>query len=166
MGFGYCRYFLWGHEHYVVAYGNDVLESILLLEKNAPNAPNDAILMPIARNAIKWIIEGNVSKTPFKLKATPFQKLVFETLNKVPQGYVTTYKEVAKAIGCGSPRAVGQALKRNSVPLFIPCHRVVANDRTLGGYSCGIALKEHLLKKEGVVILENKVEKRHVLRNL
>jgi methylated-DNA-[protein]-cysteine S-methyltransferase len=83
---------------------------------------------------------------------TDFQRMVLRTVSEVPRGEVITYGELAKRIRKPrAARAVGQALGRNPIPIVIPCHRVIASDGTLGGYSGerGIATKEALLKLEG-----------------
>jgi methylated-DNA-[protein]-cysteine S-methyltransferase len=46
---------------------------------------------------------------------------------------------------------VGQALKRNPLPIILPCHRIVASDGSLGGFSCGVDIKEWLLRHEGAI---------------
>ena len=89
------------------------------------------------------------------MEPTPFQAVVYEATRRIPRGRVTTYKTLADAIGCRSPRAVGQALKRNPFAPEVPCHRVIASGLTLGGFRgtrSGTALhdKEHLLRQEGV----------------
>ena len=86
---------------------------------------------------------------------TPFQKRVYDAVSLIPSGFVSTYKEVAVAIGCGSARAVGQALRRNPHAPAVPCHRVIASDLTLRGFygktsEEALAPKEGLLKAEGV----------------
>ncbi len=85
---------------------------------------------------------------PFRLRGTPFQQRVWRETASIPRGETATYGELARRLGCPSPRAVGQALKANPLPLIIPCHRVVARDGP-GGYSCGLRLKTHLLRLEG-----------------
>lgn len=82
---------------------------------------------------------------------TPFQRRVYEALLKIPKGQVRTYAQVARMIGRPkAARAVGQALKRNRWAPAIPCHRVIASDGTLGGYSGpgGLARKRRLLARE------------------
>ncbi len=85
---------------------------------------------------------------------TIFQKRVYGLVKKIPKGKITTYKEIAKALN-SSPRAVGQALKRNPFPINIPCHRVIKSDGSLGGYKGKVnsKLKKELLEKEGVEII-------------
>ena len=65
---------------------------------------------------------------------TEFQRRVYLELLKVPSGETITYGELARRIGCRSPQAVGQALKRNPFAPEVPCHRVVAANGSLGGY--------------------------------
>ncbi|MDD5496150.1 MAG: MGMT family protein [Candidatus Omnitrophica bacterium] len=82
---------------------------------------------------------------------TPFQKKVYAAVLDIPSGEVRSYKWVAKKISHRrSYRAVGNALNKNPYPLMIPCHRVVASDGKIGGYSRGVALKKRILKAEGV----------------
>lgn len=82
-----------------------------------------------------------------------FTRQVLNELRKVPRGEVKTYGWLAKKIGKpGAARAVGQALKRNPIPIIIPCHRIIRDDGTLGGFSMGVNIKERLLALEGVHI--------------
>ena len=90
-----------------------------------------------------------------KSSPTDFQRSVYMALCQVPRGKVTTYQSLAKAIGCKSNQAVGQALRRNPYAPAVPCHRVVKTDRSLGGFGgqrtgSKIDDKIRLLQKEGV----------------
>ncbi len=94
---------------------------------------------------------------------TAFQRKVYQILRKVPKSRVTTYGLIAQAIGSG-PRAVGTAVASNPWSLFVPCHRVVPFDLTVGNYSLnqhpdreGTRTKEELLRREGVLFLEDKI---------
>ena len=79
-------------------------------------------------------------------RATPFQRKVWETTRLIPYGETRSYFWVAEQIKKpGAGRAVGQALGSNPLPVIIPCHRVVASDGRLGGFSGGLEVKEHLL---------------------
>ena len=87
---------------------------------------------------------------------TPFERKVYAALLHVPCGRVTTYAELARAVGCRSSRAVGQALKRNPFAPDVPCHRVIRSDLAPGGFKGrmrGPAPREkiRLLKSEGVL---------------
>lgn len=92
---------------------------------------------------------GFVGRIPAMAKGTLFQIRVWAALLDVPYGTVTTYSGLARRIGCGSSRAVGQALKANPLPVLIPCHRVVCKAGGLGGYSCGLDIKRLILMHEG-----------------
>ena len=86
---------------------------------------------------------------------SPFQQSVYDATRQIPRGRVATYAIVAKAIGCLSPRAVGQALRHNPFAPEVPCHRVVATNRTLNGFNGHtdgpeIVRKRSLLEEEGV----------------
>lgn len=89
---------------------------------------------------------------PLDLDAvTAFQRQVYDELMKVPHGRLTTYGELAGKVGRpDGARAVGQAVGANPVPIVIPCHRVVAADGRLGGFSGGLPVKVALLALENV----------------
>ncbi len=87
-----------------------------------------------------------------------FEARVLKLVVKIPAGRVTTYGELAKAIGQPqASRAVGNALNKNPELIKIPCHRVVRSDGTIGGYIKGGLQKKKLLLKEGVEIRNNKI---------
>ena len=65
---------------------------------------------------------------------TEFQKKVYLELLNIPCGETISYKELGKRIGCNCPQAIGQALKRNPFAPDVPCHRVIASDRSIGGF--------------------------------
>jgi methylated-DNA-[protein]-cysteine S-methyltransferase len=93
-----------------------------------------------------WDIELSLVNLP------PFSRKVLEFVHTIPYGETLTYGEVAQAIGNpGATRAVGQALKRNPLPLIIPCHRVVATNSP-GGFTSpgGIATKLEMLQWERI----------------
>ena len=86
---------------------------------------------------------------PLDIKATAFQRQVWEHLRAIPYGQTVSYGDVAKALGKpGAVRAVGRACATNPVALVIPCHRVVREDKTLGGYRWGLDRKKKLLEHE------------------
>lgn len=86
------------------------------------------------------------------IKVTDFQKKVFDVLTSTKRGTYLTYGDVARIIGCASPRAIGQALKRNPCPVIIPCHRVVGKgwDGGFGGDTDGVKMdiKKYFLNIE------------------
>lgn len=84
---------------------------------------------------------------------TEFQRRVYLELLQVPCGATITYGELARRIGCRSPQAVGQALRRNPFAPDVPCHRVVAANGRVGGYfgersGEKVAIKKQLLENE------------------
>ena len=89
--------------------------------------------------------------------ATDFEQEVWQAAQQIPYGSVLTYGELSDKIEANSPRAVGQALGRNRIPVFIPCHRIVQGDHSLGGFTGGVHIKEALLKLEGLSITHGKV---------
>jgi len=81
--------------------------------------------------------------------ATAFQREVWQLTRLIPYGETRSYSWVAERLGrAGAGRAVGQSLARSPLPIIIPCHRVVAKDGKLGGYSGGLAQKGYLLRLE------------------
>ncbi|MDP3292998.1 MAG: methylated-DNA--[protein]-cysteine S-methyltransferase [Sulfuricurvum sp.] len=86
---------------------------------------------------------------PLSVQGTPFQKQVWETLLTIPYGITISYASEAERFGNPKAiRAVASANGRNPIAILIPCHRVIASDGTLGGYSGGIEKKEFLLELE------------------
>lgn len=88
-------------------------------------------------------------ETPLHLIGKPFQIKVWEALLHVPQGQVTTYSDIAQAIGSPKAvRAVGTAVGRNPIGFFIPCHRALRKSGALGGYHWGLPVKRAMLAWE------------------
>jgi len=86
---------------------------------------------------------------PLDIRATAFQRQVWQKLREIPYGETASYGDVAKALGNpGAVRAVGRACATNPVALVIPCHRVVREDKSLGGYRWGLERKKKLLEHE------------------
>lgn len=80
---------------------------------------------------------------------TPFQQNVWRQLLRIPRGALLTYAEVAEQVSSRhAARAVGNACRANPLPLFVPCHRVVARSGDLGGFSAGLGWKRYLLAAE------------------
>ena len=85
---------------------------------------------------------------------TVFAGKVYAVVSKIPLGQVRSYKWVAQKAGKPKAyRAVGTILKNNPFPLIIPCHRVVKNDLSLGGYALGRENKKMLLRLEKEIVL-------------
>lgn len=108
-------------------------------------------LPAVCRAFLRQLLAGRPAQpSPYQLPTgTPFQRKVWRAMAKIPHGQTMTYGELAVAIGHpGAARAVGGACGANPLPLWLPCHRVVAANNRLGGFSCGLAWKKHLLAAE------------------
>ncbi|MFB3919709.1 MAG: methylated-DNA--[protein]-cysteine S-methyltransferase [Candidatus Velamenicoccus archaeovorus] len=82
-------------------------------------------------------------------KLTPFQKAVYAATMEIPLGETRSYAWIARRIGSPkSSRAVGNALNKNPYAPFVPCHRVISSDGSLGGFRGGLVKKLRLLKQE------------------
>ena len=103
-----------------------------------------------------------------KRPTTEFQERVYAAASRVPRGRVTTYALLAEHIGCGSPRAVGQALRRNPYAPRVPCHRVIASDLEPGGFAGErqgeeVARKLSMLASEGVIFRDGHLSDQNFL---
>lgn len=86
---------------------------------------------------------------PLDILGTPFQKKVWSVLSKIPRGKTMSYLQVAQQIGLPKgARAVASACAANPLALIIPCHRIVAKNKTVSGYRWGVERKRFLLDKE------------------
>lgn len=109
-----------------------------------------------ARDQLQEYFDGK--RLSFDLPLAPdgsaFQKRVWAALCAIPPGETRSYADIARAIG-SAPRAVGGANGANPIPILIPCHRVIAADGSLGGYSGGDgpATKRYLLDLESRALL-------------
>jgi methylated-DNA-[protein]-cysteine S-methyltransferase len=116
--------------------------------------PDDRNLPGCVKEGIRQLDEyfGGKRKS-FSLKllpqGTPFQKLVWRQLEKIPYGKLVSYGDVARAIGHPHAyRAVGGANNKNPIAIIVPCHRVIGSDGKLVGYGSGLWRKEWLLNHE------------------
>ncbi len=124
---------------------------LVRLRLQRSHAQGKSYFTPAGRELYELLIGDRRDFTlPFCLSGTPFQLAVWNAVSKTSRGEVISYGQLAQRVGCGSPQAVGQALKANPLPIIVPCHRVVAK-RGLGGYSCGVEIKRMLLELEGVI---------------
>lgn len=131
------------------------LERALLAEyPNAAIDKKDTVISPSLNLWLSKVLEYLNGKTPrvdlpVDLQATAFQWRVWEELRAIPFGETRSYQEIAKAIGKPKAvRAVASACAGNHVALVIPCHRVIREDQSLGGYRWGLERKRTLLDGE------------------
>lgn len=107
--------------------------------------------LSIAATQLEEYLKGKRKNFELKLdvEGTPFQRLVWKELAKIPFGKTLSYKDVAKGIANPKAvRAVGTANGRNPLCIIVPCHRVIAANGTLGGYIAGLGVKKKLLDLE------------------
>lgn len=127
----------------------------LLFPGQAPMEDAQARETPLLRRAALELEEYFARRrkrftVPLQPMGTAFQREVWDALLEIPYGQTVSYGDIAKKLGKpGAARAVGQANGANLLPIFIPCHRVVASDGSLGGYSLGLEAKRVLLRLEG-----------------
>jgi len=101
--------------------------------------------------------ESFLFKTPCHVRGTPFQRKVWETLQKIPVGETWSYLDLAQSIGYPTAyRAVAQANRTNPFVILVPCHRVIYTHGGIGGYGAGIERKKWLLQHEKEKIFSNK----------
>lgn len=101
---------------------------------------------------VKW-------KTQIALYGSSFEMSVWDEIKKIPYGQTLTYQEIAQKMGNKFlARAVGNACKKNPIPIIIPCHRVIKSSGDLGGYSQGKELKQYLLQLESSILMTHMVK--------
>lgn len=108
-------------------------------------------------NEIQRFINGHLDAltrpVDLRMVKSDFQRKALERLRKVPQGSVITYQALAAAIGApASQRAIGNTMASNPVPIYVPCHRVIRSDGSIGNYGGGVQCKVKLLRAEGFAL--------------
>ena len=125
-----------------------------LLGDNISHATRSPLLFQDLVKRFTLYFSGHKVNFPDKLdlsRANTFQRKVWETARLIPYGETKSYKWVAEQIkNPRAARAAGQALGRNPLPIIVPCHRVLASDGKLGGFTDGIEMKKDLLHLEGL----------------
>jgi len=133
--------------------GADDLEAGLAAEFPAAQLRRDRGALAATVAALLRYLDGRAEPLdlPLDVRATAFQRRVWEALRRIPYGTTRSYTDIARAIGKPSAtRAVARACATNPAALVIPCHRVVRADGGLGGYRWGVARKRALLEQERV----------------
>ena len=140
-----------------VALGDADAELVKGLFTEYPNASidsKDTAISPALNLWLNQVLEHLNGKTPridlpLDIQATAFQWRVWNELRQIPLGATRSYQEIAKAIGKPKAiRAVARACAGNHAALVIPCHRVIREDKSLGGYRWGLERKRKLLETE------------------
>lgn len=126
------------------------------LERRFPGVERrraNAVTTDAAREIRRYLGGGADPDVPVVIPESGFTVRVWQQIAKIPYGEVRSYGRIARALRKPqAARAVGQACGRNPVPLVIPCHRVVASDGSLGGFSAGLDIKRQLLDLEGASV--------------
>ena len=133
-------------------------ERVVLIQNGGSPEHEDSTVM---QQAIEWLQvyfsrEDPGPLPPLRPKGTDFQQRVWDKLREIPYGTLTTYGAIARDLsrftpsGKMSSRAVGSAIGRNPISIFIPCHRVIGSGGNLTGYAWGIDRKLALLQLEGI----------------
>jgi O-6-methylguanine DNA methyltransferase len=134
---------------------NKAVCGLTLDEGLCSNEKNENITDSLVKKVFQQLNEYFAGKRkdfdlPLNLEGTDFQKNVWNELLKIPYGTTISYKTLSERVK-GNPnasRAVGNANGKNPIAIIVPCHRVVAHDGSLGGYSLGLKMKEKLLELE------------------
>lgn len=120
-----------------------------------PFEPGESARLEAARCQLLDYLAGKRSGFDIPLdlsRGTAFQRRVWRTLQRVPFGKLRSYQWIASRVGGRRyARAVGNAVGANPLPIVVPCHRIVAQDASLGGFSCGLPMKRKLLTLEGTL---------------
>jgi len=134
--------------------GNDDEKLVVELQREFPQAESIARDQHSIAQSVSVVIDYLEGKTPhaelpLDVRATAFQRRVWQELIAIPCGEIRTYSEIAQALGVPrGQRAVGRACATNPVSLVIPCHRALREDGGLGGYRWGLERKAALLENE------------------
>lgn len=142
-----------------VALGNDDETLVAALRAEFPQATLDrvdagrddwlAAMVGKVEAELAGADAANDTLPPLDIRATAFQWRVWHALQRIPRGSTRSYSQIAAEIGAPrSVRAVANACGGNRLAVVVPCHRVIREDGSLGGYRWGIARKQHLLERE------------------
>ncbi len=152
----------------------------LSFPKSGQTTGPGAGIIPVPRNVREWhrtttqalkrVLAGGQPKElpPFDwTDGTGFQQKVWRAMSKITSGKTLSYGEIASAIGKpNASRAVGGACGANPIPVLVPCHRVLAANKKIGGFSGGLHWKRLLLEREGVKVAATKAGVRVKIKSL
>ncbi|SHI31358.1 methylated-DNA--[protein]-cysteine S-methyltransferase [Parasporobacterium paucivorans] len=134
-----------------IASSEDVITNIYFGNVHLPFPEKETEILRRTALELKEYLNGDRKNfdVPIELKGTEFEVSVWNELQNIPYGETACYSQIAERIGNPKAcRAVGGANGRNPIPIIIPCHRVISKDKTLGGFSGGLDIKEKLLAVE------------------
>lgn len=134
--------------------GDGLAESPSELQRIVWDGGNQTSCTPLLRDACRQLDEYfQGSRRDFDLPlgfaGTPFQESVWRALRTIPYGETRSYGDIAARVGNPrAVRAVGQANNKNPIMIFVPCHRVIHKNGSIGGFACGVEVKRYLLDLE------------------
>ena len=133
-----------------IADGDGVMYLDFVDDEIQSECSNHPLLLQLEQELKEYFSKKRqIFTVPLCVSGTSFQKGVWETLQKIPFGTTLSYAQEAKLFGNPkATRAVANANSKNPISILIPCHRVIASDGTIGGYSGGVWRKEFLLSLE------------------
>lgn len=130
---------------------HDTLTGLYLTRQPHPDRRYDPVGTAPIIQELRAYFAGELREftIPIRLAGTPFQRRVWAELRRIPYGQTISYAELAQRIGNPpARRAVGAANAKNPISIIVPCHRVIASDGTMGGFSGGLWRKKWLLRHE------------------
>lgn len=127
-------------------------QSVLMASRSTKRTSSEKALDVVVKQLTEYFQgKRKAFDLPLDLEGTSFQKRVWRQLCTIPFGQTVAYADVARVIGNPKAfRAVGSANGKNPVCIIVPCHRVIASDGTIGGYSGGLHIKRKLLALESI----------------
>ncbi|MHC8394686.1 methylated-DNA--[protein]-cysteine S-methyltransferase [Pseudomonas sp. LB3P93] len=133
--------------------GDDLITLEWDLARRFPGHPipqRDEGLMPALEQTLRYLEDPHTAlDLPLDLTGSVFQRRVWEVLRQIPVGETASYRDIAQRLGQPSAfRAVANACGANPVAVIVPCHRVLRQDGSLGGYRWGLERKRQLLDRE------------------
>ena len=131
------------------------VDNVIALEFGTVKENKSSPLLKEAASQLKAYFKGQLKhfNLPLKAPGTDFQKAVWNLLVEIPYGSTRSYGQLSQDLG-RAPRAVGGACGKNPIPIIVPCHRVLAANYKIGGFSGGggTQTKASLLRLEGVTL--------------
>jgi methylated-DNA-[protein]-cysteine S-methyltransferase len=139
-------------------WGPDGLFGLAFGHRRAPQcSAREVADLPAVSAVLSRYFAGDLSaldSLPLVVQGTPFQNQVWQALRQIPAGQTWSYGRLAREIDRPTAvRAVANANRANPIPLFVPCHRVIAANGRLHGFAGGVAIKAQLLRHEGAPFL-------------
>ena len=128
---------------------NGKLTDVSIVSEEGISDPDEITEMTVKQLEEYFAGKRTVFDIPLEIKGTPFRKRVYNALLKVPYGSTVSYKDLT--VMAGNRRgyqATGQAVHFNPLMIIVPCHRVINNDGSIGGYGPDISIKKYLLRLE------------------